>query len=397
MNQQVKLKGRLVDITLDGSLQAMNASKMQSSSPLRSRTSSDTHHIGRSDIKRSKTEELNEFIATSGDRIAEYEVRVTRDVMTSYSMFNPSSLCLFVQESDTIGDLNRRIREALDIPFIEEIDVEESEERISPNIVWVDDSHENGQEVVVFPQRNAANPSSYSHQPFSSEARNHRDNTILITISRNYRTRRICVSSDIIAAVVEKSWLEHVAPPEESVHAQLLTREEKLFMINKLNSGRSSSVIAVFNFQMYGAYGRPVEYAGNFGPFLTYITEDDTLDFFKERISFISNECGEENFEKYRLAFFRERGPPIMIDDSSDETVNTETETDEIIAQSSLWSQFVTAFPGWESATSRLENDLSFGRNLILMEGSIPVVGIQRYMQTEGRSYRRVPSAIKIA
>merc|ERR1711871_278484 len=393
-----KLKGRLVEITLDGILSSMYTKKVTSSSLLKPRTSAEMLHIGRSDIKRSKTEELNEFIATSGDKMAEYELAVTRDVVTPYSIFSRSSLCLFVPEASTIADLNRYIREALDIPLIEELDEEDVDVNDEQaKLVWVDenDNNKNISDMYVMPT--SSNMSSGGYRPFSSELKRYTGNTLMITVGKHWRTRRICISSDIVAAVIQKSWLEQVMPTEETVQAQLLSREEKLLMINNLHPGRSSSFIAVFNFQMHGSYGKPVEYLDNFGPFITYITEDDTIDCFKERISTISDEYNESSYQKYKLAFFRDKGPPVFVDEDSNTMTSVDSDSDEVTSSTSLSSQFVKAYPCWESTVSTMRKNLSSVENLIIMDGSIPAVGIQRYFQVDGRVNGRVANAIKIA
>ena len=415
-----KLKGRLLDLTLDGYLSSKYQSRMESTAVLGSRTATESNHIGRSDLKRSKTEELNEFIATNGDFVAEYEQTVTRDVIMPYTMLFPSSLCLFVPENNTVADLCGQVRMALDIPFIDEINEVEEKfvgrvQTVTPAEVFVlvDENNENDQDSGSFIQQSPVITSSSAYQPFSSESPEHSSDTLLITLGRKYRTRRICSPSEIASTIIEKSWMEQVSPTEDSIQIQFITREEKLLMANRLHPGRSSSIIAVFNFQMYGAYCRPIEYLDNFSPLVTYITEDDSIHDLKKRIGAISGENDEnDGFEKCRLAFFKkENGPPVFLDETTTEgtpvdendkgvengvVANKDSKTRSSSLSLSVWSQFVQVYPDWESAVASLRKDLSSSMHSVIVDGSIPVIGLQRHVHVDGKSHRRVASAIKI-
>lgn len=75
---------------------------------------------------------------------------------------------------------------------------------------------------------------------------------------------------------------------------------------------------------------------------------------------------------------------------------NKDSKTSSSSLSLSVWSQFVQVYPDWESAVTSLRKDLSSSMHSVIVDGSIPVIGLQRHVHVDGKSHRRVASAIKI-
>jgi hypothetical protein len=151
---------------------------------------------------------------------------------------------------------------------------------------------------------------------------------------------------------------------------QMITKEDRSFMLNNSPSQMKSCVLSVSSFQLFGQTAKPVK--NETEPFLTYIKENDTIETLRSRLSEMIGESIHV-VSKYRLALIIDNIPHFFPIDSK-QNVTSENETADLESSGNLnflWDFFSEKYPGWEG---NLHSIRSYPR---LFLKDLPLLGIQ--------------------
>jgi Ubiquitin-specific protease C-terminal len=204
------------------------------------------------------------------------------------------------------------------------------------------------------------------HEPLLSEASDaNKDGLLLFSVQEDRFSKPMSLTDKI--DVLPKSWMEQcLSHHRPSLGLQKVSAEDLYYMCNK-NPRIKSVFISVFSFQLYGNVAKTVKSEG--GEFLTYIREDDDVEKLKHRIGSMTGES-EDEVNKYRFAFVKDRSPFFLPDSISIEVGDGLKGTGD-----SLWNLFDNTFNNWLNFLRKLQSNHFFDFG----DYGVPSIGIQRY------------------
>jgi len=167
---------------------------------------------------------------------------------------------------------------------------------------------------------------------------------------------------------------------KDGVGVQLISKEERLSMLNRAQNHQKSCFVCVFFFHLYGQNIKPVQ--TDRGPFITYVAENDDLESLRSRIQVITGvyEDADEP-AKNRLAFVNGDVPHFIPAGASNQREGEGVGSE----GNSLWELFEHRFPSWSDVIDDVTKRPDFGFN----RDEVPTIGIQRFPLSNVNSENR--------